>query len=528
MSQQTVLGNEALGLGALHAGLSGVFGYPGTPSTEIFEFIQTQSEKFDVKAIWSANEKVGYEEALGMSFAGKRTLITMKHVGLNVAADPFMNSSMTGVGGGLILAVADDPGMHSSQNEQDSRYFADFARIPCFEPSNQQEAYDIMKYAYELSETQDVPVMVRMLTRLSHSRSNIRISDDHRAQNPLDAALDVKKWVLLPPNARIRNIKLIEKQSVLLEMSETSPFNKLSLNDGAKLGIIATGIAANYVKENLPEYADPVNFLEIVQYPMPEKLIRQIIDASDEILVVEDGYPFVESKIQGMFGIPGKTINGRLSGHLPRTGEMNADHVRNALGITTHPGLDVETQPIPGRPPMLCVGCPHCDSFNALAEAANEYPEHRMFSDIGCYTLGVLPPYNCGHACVDMGASVSMTTGAALAGVTPAIGIIGDSTFIHSGMTPLIGAAKLNLNMNIMIMDNALVAMTGAQETMSTGEDLVDLVVELGVPREHVITFNPLKKFHQENTDLIRKELAYEGLSVLIPQRACIHGLKKG
>ncbi len=527
MKQLTLLGNEAVGLGALHAGLSGAFGYPGTPSTEIFEFIETKAKKFDVSAVWSCNEKVAYEEALGMSYAGKRVIITMKHVGLNVAADPFMNSSMTGVKGGLILAVADDPGMHSSQNEQDSRYFAEFARIPCFEPSNQQEAYDLMPYAFELSEKMDVPVMIRMLTRLSHSRANIVPSDNFREQNPLDPADDVKKWVLLPPNARIRNILLNEKQSELTVMAENSQFNELKLTSGAKLGIIATGIAANYVKENLIDYKEPVNYLKIVQYPMPDKLIRQIVEASDEILVVEDGYPLVESRMQGMYGIPGKTVKGRLSGDLPRTGEMNADHVRKALNIPDLPGLEYTAGEIPGRPPLLCKGCPHADTFKAMAEAAKSFPGTRMFTDIGCYTLGVLPPYNCGDACVDMGASVSMASGAAMAGVNPAIAIIGDSTFIHSGMTPLIGAAKQNLDTNIFIMDNALVAMTGLQETMKTGQALVDLVVELGVPREHVVLLNPLPKHHQTNVDLIKKELGYNGISVIIPQRVCIHGINK-
>ncbi len=522
MNQQLLLGNEAVGLGAIHAGLSGVFGYPGTPSTEIFEFIQSKAADCKIRAVWSANEKVGYEEALGMSFAGKRVIVTMKHVGLNVAADPFMNSSMTGVNGGFVVAVADDPGMHSSQNEQDSRYYADFARIPCLEPSSQQEAYDMMGSIFDLSEQNDVPVMLRLVTRLSHSRANVMPIPAPRGQNALAPAHDWKKWVLLPGNARIRNIQLIQKQDALTALSEKSPFNKLTLAPGATLGIIATGIAANYVKENLDDFGQPVHFLKICQYPIPIAHIRSILDASQEILVVEDGYPYVESRILGLFGVPNKRITGRLSGALPRTGEMNSDHVRAALKLKVRESFQFDAGKIPGRPPVLCQGCPHADTYRAMQEAVKVHANSKIFSDIGCYTLGVLPPFTCGEACVDMGASVSMAYGAASAGVYPSIAVIGDSTFIHSGMTPLIGAAKENADINVFIMDNSLVAMTGAQQTMATGSALVDLVEKLGVPREHIVTLKPLPKHHEENVTLIRKELEYHGTSVLIPQRPCL------
>lgn len=525
--QLTLLGNEAVGLGALHAGLSGVFGYPGTPSTEIFEFIQSQAEKFGVRAIWSANEKVGYEEALGMSYAGKRVIITMKHVGLNVAADPFMNSSMTGVGGGLIICSADDPSMHSSQNEQDSRYFAEFARIPCFEPSSQQEAYDMMPVMFDLSEKMDVPVMLRMVTRLAHSRANITPGAEKRHQNELKIGDNIKKWVLLPPHARIRNVELINKQPEFIRLAETSRFNRLELSPGAKLGIIATGIAVNYAREAVQELKEPVSLLKITQYPFPAGLIRKLVDSVDRILVIEEGYPLLETTMQGMFGIPGKTVIGRLTGDLPRTGEMNVDHVRKALGLKPHQ-TPIAIPSVPGRPPALCKGCPHADTFRALKEAISGYENARVFTDIGCYTLGVYDPYNVGDTCVDMGASLSMSIGASAAGVHPAVAVIGDSTFIHSGMTPLIGAAKNNANITVMIMDNSLVAMTGAQETMATGAELEKVVESFGVPREHIITLNPLPKHHATNVELIRKELEHKGVSVVIPQRVCVKAPKKG
>ncbi|MBN1356049.1 indolepyruvate ferredoxin oxidoreductase [bacterium] len=527
MQQLLLLGNEAVGMGALHAGLSAVFGYPGTPSTEVFEFVEKLAPKYGVRAVWSANEKVAFEEALGMSHAGKRSMVTMKHVGLNVAADPFMNSAMTGVNGGLVVAVADDPGMHSSQNEQDSRYYADFARLPCFEPSSQQEAYDMMRSIFEVSETMDVPVMLRLVTRLSHSRANITPNTDILDQNPLNPSNDWKKWVLLPPNARIRNRLLIEKQRDLVNLSERSPYNSLDLKEGAKLGIISTGIATNYVMENVADLEQPVNLLKISQYPIPEHLIKEIVRASDELLVVEEGYPFVESKMLGIFGIPGKTVRGKLSGDIPATGEMNCDFVRKALGLAPFSKLNFDPGVLPGRPPMLCKGCPHADAFKALKKAAESIPGTKMFSDIGCYTLGVLPPYLCGETCVDMGASVSMAYGSASAGVYPVVAIIGDSTFIHSGMTPLIGAAKHDADITVMIMDNSFVAMTGAQETMTTGQPLIDLIERLGVDRSHIVPFNPLPRHHNENVNLIRRELEHHGTSVLIPQRVCVKAAKR-
>jgi indolepyruvate ferredoxin oxidoreductase, alpha subunit len=257
------------------------------------------------------------------------------------------------------------------------------------------------------------------------------------------------------------------------------------------------------------------------------ELIRKLLESLDTVLVVEEGYPLLENAIKGMFGVPGKTIIGRLTGDLPRTGEMNVDHVCKALGVPI-PKPVIETPVIPPRPPALCKGCPHADTFRALKEAAADYPGARMFTDIGCYTLGVYDPYNCGDTCVDMGASLSMSIGAAAAGVNPAITIIGDSTFMHSGMTPLVGATKTNANIKVVIMDNSLVAMTGAQETMATGENLEQIVESLGVPREHIVVLNPLPKHHAVNVNLIKKELEYDGVSVIIPQRVCVKAPRKG
>ena len=319
MKKAILLGDEAVGLGAIHAGLSGVYGYPGTPSTEIFEFIDQRTRKSgDVHAFWSTNEKVAYEEALGMSWAGKRALVCMKHVGLNVAADAFVNSAITGTNGGLVLAVADDPGMHSSQNEQDSRFFAQFALIPCLEPGNQQECYDMMFEAFELSEELKVPVMVRLVTRIAHSRTAVNTREP-RPQNPLQPDKQIRKWTLIPVNARVQYKQLTEKQPELLRHAEDSPHNRLELR-GSK-GVIACGLAGNYLLENLePEHDFSVLMLR--QYPLPTRLLRQLVEHVDDLLVLEDGYPLVESTLRGLFGIDGVAIRGRMSEDLPRTGAL--------------------------------------------------------------------------------------------------------------------------------------------------------------------------------------------------------------
>lgn len=519
-----LLGDEAIALGAIHAGLSGVYGYPGTPSTEIFEAVQKFADG-EVHAVWSTNEKVGYEEALGMSYAGKRAMVTMKHVGLNVAADPFMNSAITGVNGGLVLAVADDPSMHSSQNEQDSRYFAHFAMIPCLEPAGQQDAYDMVRYAFELSEVMNVPVMVRLVTRLAHSRANVQVLTETRPQNEINPSADWTKWTLLPVNARKNFAALVENQTKLLEDSEESEHNKLHLVDSRR-GIIACGLASNYVKENLPDDQSDYSILTIRQYPMPREKLKKLVDSVDEILVVEEGYPYVEEHLNGYLGLCDKKVRGKLTGDLPRTGELNPDSVRSALLMQPLETLEPSGN-LAMRPPQLCKGCPHADTFNALNEAMKAYENGRVFSDIGCYTLGALPPYRAIESCVDMGASISMANGAAHAGIRPVVCAIGDSTFTHSGMTPLLDAVAVDTPITVFIMDNSTVAMTGGQPTYGTGGGLERIVRGLGVPEEHIRIIDPVPKEHENNVGIIKKELEHEGLSVIIAQRECIEEIKR-
>ncbi len=524
MKQEVLLGDEAVGLGAIHAGLSGVYGYPGTPSTEIFEFVERIAKKQgDIHAFWSTNEKVAYEEALGMCWAGKRALVCMKHVGLNVAADAFMNSAVTGTNGGLVVAVADDPGMHSSQNEQDSRSYAQFALIPCFEPRNQQECYDVMFEAFDLSERLSTPVMIRLVTRIAHSRAGVA-TRSQRPQNPLQPTRDIKKWTLLPSNARVQYSHLVDKQPELLRLAEESPRNELVL--AGKKGVIACGIADNYLRENLPPDHD-YSVLSIRQYPVPAGKIRRLVQHVDEVLVLEDGYPLVENMVRGLFGLEGVHVKGRMTGEAPRTGELNPDLARSALGLAPMPSAHTPSSDIANRPPALCKGCPHTDTFKALNEALNEFDNPQVFSDIGCYTLAAYPPLEAIHSCVAMGASIGMAAGAAHAGYTPAVAAIGDSTFSHGGITPLLSAVQQGVNLNVLILDNDTVGMTGTQRSMSTGDTLDRIVRGTGIPQEHLRVIEPTPRSHDANVEILREELRYEGPSVIIARRSCLEALKK-
>ena len=526
MKTELLLGDEAVGLAAIHAGIGGAFSYPGTPATEIFEFIAERASENGISAHWSANEKVAYEEALGHSYAGRRAIVSMKHVGLNVAADPFLNSALTGVNGGVVVVVADDPGMHSSQNEQDSRYYGDFAQVLMLEPGNQQEAYDLTREAFDLSEKFNLPVMIRMVTRLSHSRANVHVEppgDGARQHSERLPRPDPNSWTLVPANARRRFRRLLEMQPVLREWSNKSPHNKLSLT--GRRGIIAAGIAHNYVREVLGNSSE-FSLLKLATYPLPAERIRALLDHCDEIFVVEEGYPFIEKQLNGLLGIPGKAIHGKLTGTLPPDGELTPEIVAEALGQrfqSSTPALDDLTN----RPPALCRGCPHADTFKAIIDATAKLPEAILFSDIGCYTLGVLPPYKAVHSCVDMGASIAMAHGAAQAGAYPVLATIGDSTFTHSGMTPLIGAIRANADMTVFVLDNSIVAMTGGQATMACGDQLLNLLKGLGVPEDQLHIIEPLPKNHAHSVEVISRAIAHRGLSVIVAQRECIHNRRK-
>jgi indolepyruvate ferredoxin oxidoreductase alpha subunit len=520
MQKLLLLGNEAVARGAIDGGLSGIYAYPGTPSTEIMEYIQKSKEAVErsIQREWSTNEKTAMEAALGMAYAGKRSMVCMKHVGLNVAADPFINAAITGVNGGLIVAVADDPSMHSSQNEQDSRFYGKFAKIPILEPSNQQEAYYMAYKGFELSEKYKIPVLLRLTTRLSHSRTGVKRLPVKK-QNDLVLPEDPKQFVLLPSIARIRFKQLLSNQSNFHEESEISEFNQFFDGQDKSLGIIACGIGYNYLMENYPDRTVNHPVLKLSQFPLPRNLINKITSECQEILVLEEGFPFVEEMLK-CFQEKVAPVKGRLSGDIPRDGELTPDIVGKALGIEQKRSISVP-EIVKERPPSMCKGCGHIDVFNALIEALGDKLEGRIFSDIGCYTLAALPPFNAINSCVNMGASVTMAVGAADAGLFPSVAVIGDSTFTHSGITGLLDAVIKNSPITLIISDNYATGMTGGQKSSATGR-LFSICEGIGVEPNHLRKIEPLKKYHNENVEVLRNEFDYRGVSVILAERECI------
>ena len=523
--KKLLLGDEAIAQGALDAGLSGVYAYPGTPSTEITEYIQESpiAKERNVHRKWCTNEKTAMETALGMSYMGKRALVCMKHVGMNVCADPFVNSGMTGTNGGVVVLAADDPSMHSSQDEQDSRFYGKFAMIPTFEPSSQQEAYDMMALAFDYSEKVKLPVLMRVTTRMAHSRAVVEIADQPREENKMNYDSVAANWVLLPANARRRNDIVTAMQGELEEDAATSEYNRLEMGENKEMAIIASGIAYNYLMECFPEKC-PYSVLKVSRYPLPKRLVRQLTDNYPKVMVIEEGQPFIEEMLAGI--MPGSAeIVGRLTGHLPRTGELSPDVVKKALGMPVEQTYE-KCDDVVGRPPALCQGCGHRDVYTAINEVLADYPNARVFGDIGCYTLGFLPPYKAIHSCVDMGASITMAKGAADAGQWPALAIIGDSTFTHSGMTGLLDAVNENANITVIISDNLTTAMTGGQDSAGTNK-FEAICRGLGVSEEHLKVVVPLPKNMPEITRIIREEIEYRGLSVIIPRRECLQTLQR-
>jgi indolepyruvate ferredoxin oxidoreductase alpha subunit len=537
-----LLGDEAAALGAVHAGLSAAYGYPGTPSTEILEYLIEASAGGGFIARWCVNEKTALEAALGTSFAGRRAMVTMKHVGLNVASDPFMNGALLGIAGGLVVAVADDPGMHSSQNEQDSRFYAAFAGIPCLEPRNQQEAYDMAVEAFEVSERFHVPVLLRLVTRLSHARAAVR-TGKARAQNPAVKTKDKTRWMLLPVFARKNYAALLEKRKDFAEWSVSHRANKLEL-EGRDLSfaVITSGLGGNYYVENLKDLSaardgkTPAR-LHIGAYPVPVCSVEKLCEKAEKVLVIEEGQPFIEERLRGLLSQK-LVIAGRLDGGpVPGMGELDPDNVRESLGLPPRPGapdaLSVSLPDLPGRPPQLCQGCPHGDSYETIKKAvaaldsAPDHPSVAITSDIGCYSLGASPPYSVPESIVCMGAGLGMARGAAEAGIPYAIGVIGDSTFLHSGIPALVDAVSANAPMTLCILDNSIIAMTGCQETIIPSERLRDLILGCGVKPEHLLELEAKRQFVEENAAKLKGEIEYRGLSVVIFRRECLEAFRK-
>jgi len=506
-------GNEAVARGCWEHGVHVAAAYPGTPSTEILEAVIQYPE---IDAEWSPNEKVAFEVAMGASFEGARAIVAMKHVGLNVAADPFMSVSLIGAPGGLVVVSADDPGMHSSQNEQDNRTYAKFAGYPCIEPSDSQESKDFIGVALEISTAFDVPVLFRMTTRISHSKGLVRLGE--RTAWPVKGfEKDFKKFVVLPSNAQVRHVWANGRLAKLKAHAETLSINRVEKGDPA-FGIVTDGVAYQYVKEIVPE----ASILKLgMSYPLPIEKIRSFAASVRRLFVVEELEPFIEEQIRAE-GIPceGKKYWSNL-------GELNPELVEKGLaeaGVIRKSMPDPVREQVIPRPPVFCPGCPHRGVYYTLGKL-----KATVTTDIGCYTLGALPPLNAGDTCVEMGASIGVAVGMAKARKSGKgiVATIGDSTFLHSGMTGLLGAVHEASGITIVILDNRITAMTGGQHHPGAGRkmggreaprvEFARLCQALGVNRIKVIDPYDL----ESTRNVLREEMEDEELSVVITNRPC-------
>ncbi|MDI6870598.1 MAG: indolepyruvate ferredoxin oxidoreductase subunit alpha [Bacillota bacterium] len=506
-------GNEAIARGAWEAGVGVAAAYPGTPSTEILETLATLPE---VRAQWSPNEKVALEVAYGAAVAGSRALAAMKHVGLNVAADPLLSAAYTGVNGGLVVVTADDPGMHSSQNEQDNRHYARMAKIPCVEPSDSQEAKDFTALAFDLSEEFDTPVLLRTTTRISHSKSLVEVGE-RTARFLKEYAKEPSKYVIIPAHARVRHSVVEARLLDLADYAERTPLNRVEWRD-KRIGVIASGISYQYVREVLPE----ASVLKLgLTFPLPAGLIASFAAQVETVWVVEELEPFIEDQVKAM------GIRCRGKDALPREGEFNPDTLRRAILDTGAPpaGPAPGSPALPVRPPVLCPGCPHRGVFYALKQL-----NLTVTGDIGCYTLGVMPPLEAMDTCLCMGASISAAIGMVKANsdlIGHTVAVIGDSTFLHSGMTGLLDAVYNKAPIPVLILDNRTTAMTGHQDHPGTGRtlqgepaaalDYLALAKALGVKRVSVV--DPLNL--EQLKARLREDLAAGEPAVIVARRPC-------
>ncbi len=517
MKKQLMLGNEAVARGIYEAGCRLVSSYPGTPSTEITEFAAEYcADTPDLWCEWAPNEKVALEVAFGASLRGARAACAMKHVGLNVAADPLYTMSYTGVNGGLVLCVADDPGMHSSQNEQDSRHHAIASKVPMLEPSDSAESREMAMLAFELSEQFDTPVLLRMCTRIAHSQSLVEVAD--RQDIPVKEYIKTpQKYIMAPANAIRRHPVVEERTRKLIEYAETSPLNRVEMGDTA-LGIICSGTCYRYVKEVFGKNASVLK-LGLVN-PLPETLIKDFAAKVDRLVVIEELDPVIETHCRAM----GLSVDGKNL--FPMEGEFSQNLIRRVFGMEVREGITAD-EAIPVRPPVMCAGCPHRGLFYTLSK-------HKVtvIGDIGCYTLGMAQPLNAVDSVLCMGASVSGVHGFNKIGGKDAesrtVAVIGDSTFMHSGMTGLVNISYNASNSTVIILDNSITGMTGHQQNPTTGYNIhgdpaakVDLEAfcrAVGIDRVTVVDPYDLAACEKAITE----ELAAEGPGVIISRRPCV------
>lgn len=511
--KKLMIGNQAVACGLYDGGLGVVSSYPGTPSTEITEFL---SKYDDIHSEWAPNEKVACEVTFGASLAGARSACAMKHVGLNVAADPLFTLSYTGVNGGMVICVADDPAMHSSQNEQDSRHYAIASKVPMLEPADSQEAYDFAKSAFELSEKYDTPVLLRMCTRIAHSQSVVELGDKIPAVLK-DYEKNPQKYIMMPGNAMKRHPVVEQRTQALTELAEDCVYNTVEMNS-SEIGIITSGCSYLYVKEVL---GDDVSILKIgMPNPLPVKLIKDFASKVKKLYVIEELDPIIENHVKALgIEVIGKDVFSIL-------GEFSQQTIAKAFGKDDKNGVSADSV-IPNRPPMMCAGCPHRGMFYTLAK--NKITVH---GDIGCYTLGAVPPLSALDTTLCMGASISglhgFNTARGAEAEKKSVAVIGDSTFMHSGMTSLVNVAYNATNSTVIILDNSITGMTGHQQNPTTGYnikgdpaakvDLEALCKALGINRVRVVDPYDLKACQTA----IKEELAVEEPSVIISRRPCV------
>lgn len=510
--KKLMLGNEAFARGLFEGGCGFVSSYPGTPSTEITEYAAKYEE---IYAEWSPNEKVALESAFGASLSGKRSFCGMKHVGLNVAADPLFTIGYTGVNAGLIIGVADDPGMHSSQNEQDSRHYAKAAKIPMLEPSDSAEALAMTKLAFELSEKFDTPFLIKMCTRVAHSQSVIEESDRVEVQRLYEK--NPAKYIMMPGNAKKRHPIVEERTRSLIEYAETAEINRIEKGEDNSVGFITSSTSYQYVKE---VFGDKYPVLKLgMIYPMPEKLIKDFANSVDRLVVVEELDGFIEEHCNSLgIKVEGKEIFSLID-------ELSQNIIAEKFGIPTEKGAVLEEN-IPNRPPVMCAGCPHRGLFYTLAKN-----KLTVMGDIGCYTLGAVPPLAAIDTTICMGASISglhgfnKANGGESDGKT--VAVIGDSTFMHSGMTGLVNIAYNSSNSTVIILDNSITGMTGHQQNPTTGFNLKgDPASKINLEALcHAIGINSVRVVDPYNLvecdTVIKEELAKEEPSVIISRRPC-------
>lgn len=534
MEKRLMLGNEAIAWGAIASGVDVVTAYPGTPSTEVFTTLAANAARYNYHAEWCVNEKAALEVAYGAAISGARSLVSMKQVGLNVAADPLLSGTYLGVKGGLVLIVADDPGPHSSQTEQDTRHFAAFAKVPVLDPSDPQEAFDMALEAFNISEKYRLPVILRPTTRVCHVGQDVLIPEI----NPLRRKAHFEKngkWVIFPNVAYQRHGELLDTLKNISNDMSDSPWNKTE--GRGEIGIICSGVSYHYVKEALQRLGQQIPILKIgTPFPFPDKLADEFFQDKNRLLIIEEQDPILEDAALRLAGIKGEAIqiSGKIDGLVPVNGEFNVNIAEKAitawLGFKM-PQTNADEKPaLPIRTPILCAGCPHRASFYALRRAAGKKSDVVFNGDIGCYTLGVMPPLSATDTCLCMGAAITQAQGIGRAEPgRKTVAVLGDSTFFHTGIPGVINAVYNQFPLTLLILDNSTTAMTGFQPHPGTGEtalgedvprvDMVKLLEGCGV--NWIKTVDPVNL--KPAIKAVKEAMDYDGVAVVIMKRACVN-----